>query len=268
MHRQWLDWHRPLLPAAAAWLIGQHSDGKRCDLRQVRCVLPGTRAGKLLLVPPTPDTASALECTLAWMHVLREAPPEQIAALLPTRPDGQDWPAWHELAAQIGGIVEELAGELLSLRDVAKVAARMDMEREALRWAMLERLCDRYRERLRRCSRIDPHERRHQAVANLVDADTPVDPDYNLVLFGSLALRLHVVAGDCHAADEQRHSPDDERAKGIADDSPSRGPRPIASKPVGLPKTATGRRAFVRTPTAASTGPSGPAASSTSPIIS
>ena len=40
---------RRLLPAAAAWLIGQHSDGKRCDLRQVRCVLPGTRAGRLLL---------------------------------------------------------------------------------------------------------------------------------------------------------------------------------------------------------------------------
>lgn len=217
MHRQWLDWHRPLLPAAAAWLIGQHSDGRRCDLRQVRCVLPGTRAGKLLLhallaqcaqaglrlippqvltpgtmvdqlVPPTPDTASALECTLAWMHVLREAPSEQIAALLPTRPDGQDWPAWHELAAQIGGIVEELSGELLSLRDVAKVAARMDMEREALRWAMLERLCDRYRERLRRCGRIDPHERRHQAVAGLVDADTPVDPDYTLVLIGVVDL--------------------------------------------------------------------------------
>ena len=217
MHRQWLDWHRPLLPAAAAWLISQHSDGKRCDLRQVRCVLPGTRAGKLLLhallaqcaaaglrlvppqvltpgtmvdqlVPPTPDTASALECTLAWMHVLREAAPEQIAALLPTRPDGQDWPAWHELAAQIGGIVEELAGELLSLRDVAKVAARMDMEREALRWAMLERLSDRYRERLRRCGRVDPHERRHQAVAGLVDADMPVDPGYSLVLIGVVDL--------------------------------------------------------------------------------
>lgn len=217
MHRQWLDWHRPLLPAAAAWLIGQHSDGRRCDLRQVRCVLPGTRAGKLLLhallaqcaaaglrlippqvltpgtmvdqlVPPSPDTASALECTLAWMHVLREAGAEQIAALLPTRPEGQDWPAWHELAAQIGGIVEELAGELLSLRDVARVAARMDMEREALRWATLERLGERYRERLRRCGRVDPHERRHQAVARLVDADTPVDPDYSLVLIGVVDL--------------------------------------------------------------------------------
>ena len=217
MHRQWLDWQQPLLPAAAAWLIGQHSDGKRCDLRQVRCVLPGSRAGRLLLhsllaqcaalglrlvppqvltpgkmvdqlVPPTPGTASALECTLGWMHALREAEVSQIAALLPSRPDSQDWPAWHELAAQIGGIVEELSGELLSLRDVSQVANRMDMDREALRWSTLERLADRYRERLRRCDRVDPHERRREAVAALVDADTPVDPGYQLVLIGVVDL--------------------------------------------------------------------------------
>ena len=217
MHRQWLDWHRPLLPAAAAWLISQHSDGKRCDLRQLRCVLPGSRAGRLLLhallsqcaeqrlrlvppqiltpgtmvdqlVPPTPDTASPLECTLGWMHALRDAPSDQIATLLPSRPDAQDWPAWHELAAQVGGIVEELAGELLSLRDVARVAGRMDMEREVQRWAVLEQLADRYRERLRRCGRIDPHERRREAVAALVDADVPVDPDYQLVLIGVVDL--------------------------------------------------------------------------------
>jgi len=217
MHRQWLDWHRPLLPAAAAWLIGQHSDGKRCDLRQVRCVLPGSRAGRLLLhallaqcaeqglrlvppqvltpgtmvdqlVPPTPDTASTLECTLGWMHALRDAGVEEIASLLPSRPDSQDWPAWHELAAQIGRIVEELSGELLSLRDVSRVAGRMDMEREAQRWAVLERLADRYRERLRRCARIDPHERRREAVAALVDADVPVDPEFTLVLIGVVDL--------------------------------------------------------------------------------
>ncbi|MBL8974865.1 MAG: hypothetical protein JNK56_29985, partial [Myxococcales bacterium] len=217
MHRQWLDWHRPLLPAAAAWLIGQHSDGKRCDLRQVRCVLPGTRAGRLLLhsllaqcaeaglrlvppqvltpgtmvdqlVPATPGTASDLECTLGWMHALREADPAQIAALLPSRPDSQDWPAWHELAAQIGRIVKELSGELLSLRDVSLVADRMDMDREALRWSTLERLADRYRERLRRSERVDPHERRREAVAALVDADIPVDPGYQLILVGVVDL--------------------------------------------------------------------------------
>lgn len=217
MHREWLDWQRPLLPAAAAWLIARHRDGQRCDLRGVRCVLPGSRAGRLLLhtllaqcaqaglrlvppqvltpgglvdqlVPRTPETASALECSLAWMHVLREAKAEQIAALLPTRPEPQDWPAWHELAGKIAAIVEELAGDLLSLRDVAQVAARMDMEREAQRWAVLQALEQRYRERLQRCNRVDPHERRRLAVAGLVDADVPVDPEGQLVLVGVVDL--------------------------------------------------------------------------------
>jgi hypothetical protein len=212
-----LDWQRPLLPAAAAWLVARHRDGSRCDMRRVRCVLPGTRAGKLLLrtlltqcaeadvrlvppqmltpgamvdqlVPPARDTASALECSLAWMHVLREARPEHIDALLPTRPDPGDWPAWHELAAQVAGIVEELAGELLTLKDVARVAARMDMEREARRWAVLEQLEHRYHDRLHRCGRVDPHARRREAVAALVDADAPVDPEHTLVLVGVVDL--------------------------------------------------------------------------------
>ncbi|MBL9107154.1 MAG: PD-(D/E)XK nuclease family protein [Myxococcales bacterium] len=241
MHREWLDWQRPLLPAAAAWLVARHRDGQRCDLRRVRCVLPGSRAGRLLLhtllaqcaqaglrlvppqvltpgslvdelVPRSSETASALECSLAWMHVLREARPEQIAALLPARPDAQDWPAWHELAGQIAGIVEELAGDLLSLRDVARVAARMDMEREAERWAVLELLEQRYRERLKRCGRVDPHERRRQAIATLVDADVPVDPEGSLVLIGVVDLariQRAVVRAYGDRASALVHAPED-----------------------------------------------------------
>jgi ATP-dependent helicase/nuclease subunit B len=221
MQRQWLDWQRPLLPAAAAWLIDRHADGRRCDLRAVRCVLPGARAGRVLLhlllrqcaerglrlVPPqvmTPGalvellapgdarTASTLECTLAWMHVLREARAELIAPLLPNRPDFNDWPAWHELAAQISTVVDELSGELLTLRDVAKVAGRMHMEREADRWAVLEALEARYRERLHRCDRVCPHERRREVIAALVDGTIPVDPEHSLVLIGVVDLvRVH-----------------------------------------------------------------------------
>lgn len=221
MHRQWLDWQQPLLPAAAAWLIERHADGRRCDLRTVRCVLPGARAGRVLLhlllrqcaernlrlVPPqvltpgalvellTPGdarTASALECTLAWMHVLREASPELIAPLLPSRPDFYDWPAWHEFAGQIAAIVDELSGELLSLRDVARVAMRMQMDREADRWAVLEKLEGRYRERLHRCDRTCPHERRREIIATLVDGTVPVDPEHRLVLIGVVDLaRVH-----------------------------------------------------------------------------
>ena len=221
MHRQWLDWQRPLLPAAAAWLIERHADGRRCDLRTVRCVLPGARAGRVLLhlllrqcaerglrlVPPqvltpgalvellTPGdarTASTLECQLAWMHVLREASPELIAPLLPSRPEFYDWPAWHEFAGQIAAIVDELSGELLTLRDVARVATRMQMDREADRWAVLEKLEGRYRERLHRCERTCPHERRREMIAALVDGAVPVDPEHELVLIGVIDLaRVH-----------------------------------------------------------------------------
>src|SRR5690606_30768649 len=129
-----------------------------------------------LLVPADARTASSLECTLAWMHVLREARPEQIAPLLPSRPEFYDWPAWHELAGTVAGVVDELSAELLSLRDVARVAARMNMDREAERWAVLERLEVRYRERLAREDRVCPHERRREVIAALVDGATPVDP--------------------------------------------------------------------------------------------
>src|SRR4051812_15458212 len=51
----WLDWNTPCLPAAAAWLIDRQLEIQAglqtqfCDLQNVICVLPGRRAGRLLL---------------------------------------------------------------------------------------------------------------------------------------------------------------------------------------------------------------------------
>ncbi len=193
MQRHWLDWSRPLIPATATWLIERHAAGGRCDLRELRCVLPGTRAGRLLLhtlisqasrqriklvppkmltpgalvevsVPPTSETATQLECSLAWMHVLREADPVMVAPLLPKPPEQADWPAWHDLAVKIGDVTSELAGELLSFADVARTAAQLGMEREADRWEVLVQLERRYHARLRDCGRVDPHLRRRRSL--------------------------------------------------------------------------------------------------------
>lgn len=212
MQRRWLDWQAPMLPAAAAWLAQRHAADGRLDLRHVKCVLPGARAGRLLLrtliahcqksglrlippqvmtpgamvdvvMPPSARTASELECSLAWMHVLREATPSQIAPLLPRVPDYFDWPAWHELALKVGAIAEELAGELIGFSDVARTAIRLNMDREASRWQVLSALGRRYRDRLQRCGRVDPHEHRHQALASL-----EVDPREELVLIGVVDL--------------------------------------------------------------------------------
>src|SRR5690606_25901042 len=65
-------------------------------------------------------------------------------------------------------------------------------EREAERWAALERLETRYRDRLLREDRVCPHERRRDVIASLVDGATPVDPDHKLVLVGVVDLaRVH-----------------------------------------------------------------------------
>ena len=105
IRREWLDWSDPALPLAARWLIEQvrGDEAGLCDLRDFVCVLPGQRAGRLLLaqlleqcedaqlrlVPPqvyTPGqmvdvlaphrevaTATSFEQILAWIKALRSA---------------------------------------------------------------------------------------------------------------------------------------------------------------------------------------------------
>lgn len=221
MHRHWLDWQRPMVPAAATWLIEQHVQsggqapsgaGGRCDLRGVRVVVPGSRAGRLLLkalvdhciatrvrlvppqiltpgsmvdslLPPTADTASPLECSLAWMHVLREANPRAISPVLPRPPEYYDWPAWHEIAVTLRDVSDDLASELLTFGDVAKCAIRLHMDREATRWEVLQELYQRYLERLAACQRVEPHARCQAALEELEP-----DDGESLVLVGVVEL--------------------------------------------------------------------------------
>src|SRR5881394_2921503 len=116
LRRVWLDWSRPCLPAAAEWLIGDRqepqspnlqatNDRETCDLRNTICVLPGKRAGRVLLaqlierceagslrlIPPeilTPGAmldalleidqplASEMESTFAWINALQNVDPD------------------------------------------------------------------------------------------------------------------------------------------------------------------------------------------------
>ena len=131
IRREWLAWDQPCLPQAAAWLVKRAAEesSRACDLQHITCVVPGLRAGRLLLaqlvqqcaaeqrqfVPPrvlTPGmlvdeltrdrpAASSLETILAWMDALREADREAIKPLLPYAPTHDDILAWHELATTL-----------------------------------------------------------------------------------------------------------------------------------------------------------------------
>ena len=213
IRREWLDWSGPALPLAGRWLIEQAPRGEAglCDLRNFVCVLPGQRAGRLLLaqlleqcekarlrlVPPqvhTPGqmvdvlaphrevaTATNFEQVLAWITALRTAHPTSLGPLLPHPPDDGAFLDWYHLAETIDRLHEELAGDGLSFADVAKQAQTMSMEGEAKRWEALHKLHTAYCAALAKADLVDPHEARADAIKH-----AKVPSDRHILLIGVL----------------------------------------------------------------------------------
>jgi ATP-dependent helicase/nuclease subunit B len=187
IERHWIDWDRPMLPGAAAWLIDRYrgEDGV-VDMQGVLCVLPGRRAGRVLtallaaacdeqglaFVPPrtiTPGTLTAVlpadeapmatgaEQVFAWLEALKQCAAGEVEALLPSPPEEDDVLAWHELARTIDGLHEELAGENLTFADVPVRAECLEMFAEGDRWRALAAVARRYHDVLASCGLDDPH---------------------------------------------------------------------------------------------------------------
>jgi ATP-dependent helicase/nuclease subunit B len=206
--RVWLGWDGPCIPAAARWLIlypGSPSrESRHVDLGDVVCVLPGKRAGRVLLEellrqceadgshlvppriitpgsiadvlsPPADPTASQMESIMAWMEALRRSDAKAIAPLVPYPPQRDDFIAWHDLAKTIARLHTQLAGENRRFADAAVHAEMLELFGEGDRWRALESLHARYLAVLRDAGLEDSH--------------------------GSLAVRLSEpgVATSCHA---------------------------------------------------------------------
>lgn len=214
IERVWLDWNAPCLPAAAAWLIGCNTgQGDVCTLNHITCVLPGRRAGRLLLsellkqcaarglnasimVPPrtvTPGamvdvlaparmaTATTEESVLAWTAALRAMDRGIIAPLVPKPPKDDDVQSWRDLAQTVHALHVELSGHHLDFNAVAEQAERMEMMREGDRWRALAVVHNEYRSTLAACNLTDPHEAQWNALE---------DPrnDSHVVLIGVVEL--------------------------------------------------------------------------------
>jgi hypothetical protein len=208
-HRQFVDWNRPLLPEAAQRLLAAFAVDSAVDMQQVLCVLPGRRAGRLLLgmlvqqaraarlmlVPPrmvTPGDlprallrtegalATAEESTIAWTRALHQLPEHDLHALIPQLPERGDALAWSDLADRIHQLHETLAGSML---DFAAVAGAL--ERDALlggdpqRWHALTRIAGMYHRELESCRLRDEQ----QAWINAIEAGA-IDEDKHAVLIG------------------------------------------------------------------------------------
>lgn len=162
--RIFLDWTEPCLPAAAAWLIDRRTAGEDADLSGAVCVLPGARAGWLLLnellgraasanrplIPPriiTPGAiahtllrferpvATSAELLLAWMTACANAASDQFAGLI--EPDDRETIDRSALARVLTDLADVLAAGEKSFADVARITESLGLDREATRWQAL-----------------------------------------------------------------------------------------------------------------------------------
>lgn len=187
--RTFLDWSSPPLPEAARWLIPRlprHAGA--FDGRSVLLILPGRRAGRLMLsflldeaersgatvVPPliwtpgmvadrflaagneTRRIATDESVIAAWIGALRIADPSVRSAVLPDPPAETDWLAWHGIARSLERVQSDLAAECKTFRDVAQMTASLDLPREAERWAALEAIERQMRGLLSTAGLVDP----------------------------------------------------------------------------------------------------------------
>jgi ATP-dependent helicase/nuclease subunit B len=235
IRREFIDWKPPALPAAANWLIdcaceqnatATSAQRKWCDLQSTVCILPGRRAGRILLgcllracqergsqlVPPTVLTPGALtdfilatpgaianqvEMELAWLAALQGAAREDLAALLPHLSERDDVLAWRSLAATTAQLHAELAGQRIDFEAVASQAERLERLNEGERWRVLHRLHNRYQSHMRTAGLIDPHAAREQAIAKLLSNQeiAPAPQIKNFMLIGVAELnQLHRTA--------------------------------------------------------------------------
>ena len=205
VERVFLDWSSPLIEQAARWLLehragsGGGFDSNCIDLRAELCVVPGSRAGRLLLedllrqcetndrtlLPPriaTPGNAvdellaparvdetddintvaDGWTVELAWMEALRQSDDDTLRPLAAALPEPDNTPAWQRLARTIAGLHETLAGARCAFADVAPRAEAMEMFPEGDRWAALAELFERYVTLLQSRGLIDPQVRREQ----------------------------------------------------------------------------------------------------------
>lgn len=163
VRRHFVGWDAPLLPNAAAWVLDARAGSSESDLSQTLIVVPGSRAGRLLLgmlvdeaarrhvtlVPPlivTPGEmiepllgvprarpASPLARELAWIHALAITSDAELEPLV--RPSGRDaGAARRQLPAFLERVHADLGGHGLRFADAVQHAEELAGPGEAARW--------------------------------------------------------------------------------------------------------------------------------------
>src|SRR5262245_34824203 len=166
IQREFLDWRKPALAAAAEYLAAKYAQPPELDLGRTIVVVPGGRAGRRLreilvglaeerdltltpppivtqhdlpeqLYPPQRPFPDALTQQLAWVEALRSFPPLKLAAYLPHPPAAADTPGWLAVGDALRQLHLELAADGIDCQDALAGAAAVEGFAEHERWQTL-----------------------------------------------------------------------------------------------------------------------------------
>ena len=205
--RVFLGWDQPLLPSAAAHLIGHYASNGVADLRRATLVLPGGRARRRMvellldeaerhgvtLVPPASTTVGGLPDALhasldpvaddatsrrAWSLALRGVDRGALRAVFPRLPGPNQLADWDEIARLLSELHESLAGEGHRFRNVAAICNSGMLFDDGPRWQTLALVQERYLRILGEVGLVDRYAARMAALASGV---APFERDLWLV---------------------------------------------------------------------------------------
>ncbi|MEX0717450.1 MAG: PD-(D/E)XK nuclease family protein [Planctomycetaceae bacterium] len=173
IRREFLDWSRPALPAAAEWLRARRAAEGMWDLSGLIVAVPGGHAGRRLLevlvataeahelafAPPRIITPFALPeelyeprlpfaddftQELAWVRALRETDPDRLRRIARALPEDGDLFGWFALGRLVGQLHRDLAADDLDFSQVIAQAEHLPAFDEAERWEILADVQSRY----------------------------------------------------------------------------------------------------------------------------
>lgn len=195
IRRVFLGWGRPCLHLAVDWLERQRTPvggGGLRDLSELVVVTPGRRAGRRLLellveraepsglLPPrlvtvgqlpellyTPDqpVVGGLEAKLLQMECLRGVGPDVLGAIMKEVPGARQWGRWMAVADQWAAVVEDLAGQRLTVETARHQLDAASEFCDFERWDALAILQRDYEKRLKSRGWVDIHMARAEALA-------------------------------------------------------------------------------------------------------
>lgn len=214
IERVFLDWRRPGLVSAAAFLVERYARPGALDLSGVLVAVPGARAGRrllellveqseergLTLTPPRVLTAGGLPeqlykakwpfasgptQELAWVEALRQSPAEERRLVIRREPDADDRPGWLALGRLLAQVHRELAADGHHFDDVAALGGRLPGFTEQPRWQALAAIQRRYLKQLDALELWDQQTARLHAIEH-----RECESDCQIVLVGMVDMNL------------------------------------------------------------------------------